>query len=136
MNGYIVNSIISNSQNSGEISILYIIVPVILGVVIDLFFSQNIGSQFCTLNKTEYICVIHGFHIQQWQREAVRFIFQLGLIMCAFMLLHKINSALITPIFSSLFGLSGLIMFFIVQPDLFSDFRRFFNGLIFSIKHN
>ena len=136
MNGFIVNSIITESQKNVETSLLYIIIPVIIGVTIDLIFSQNMGTQFCSLNKTEYICVIYGIQLQQWLRELLRFIFQFGLILCALILLHKFNHSLMAHMCSSFVGLIGLILFFIVQPDLFSDFRRFFNGLVFSIKHN
>ena len=131
-----VNSMIMNSQKTTSTSILYIIIPLLLGVIIDILFSQIMGSQYCSLNKFEYVCSMHGFHMQQWQREVLRVSLQFGLILCAYILIENLNYSLIVPIYSSIFGLTGLILFFVVQSDLFSDFRRFFNGLVFSIKHN
>lgn len=137
MNSYTATAFISNvSKSSSAPSILYVFVPMIFGIAVDILFTQVMGSQFCTLNKTEYTCNIHGFKCEQWQREAVRFILQLGLIMCLLILFQTYNNSLVFPMYNSLFGVIGLILMFIVQVDLFSDFRRLCNGLVFSIKHN
>jgi hypothetical protein len=136
MNSYTTNSFITDSTKSNSPSLLYIILPLILGISIDIFFTQIMGTQFCSLNKTEYTCNIHGIKLPQWQREAVRFIMQLGLIMSMFILLQKFSMTTIIPLYSSLFGVIGLLLLFIVQVDLFSDFRRLCNGFVFSLKHN
>lgn len=136
MNSYSVNSIINDTQKTNSNNILYIIIPLILGISIDILFSQIMGSQYCSLNKTEYICLIHGIQIQQWQRELLRFVLQVSLIMCAFVFLQQFTYSTISPMYTTLFGNIGLIFLFMVQGDLFSDFRRFCNGLVFSIKHN
>ena len=136
MNSYSVNSILNDTQITNSNNILYIIIPLIIGISIDILFSQIMGSQYCSLNKTEYICSLHGIRIQQWQRELMRFVLQLSLIMCAFIFLQHFTYSTISPMYSTLFGNIGLILLFMVQGDLFSDFRRFWNGLVFSIKHN
>jgi hypothetical protein len=136
MNSYSVNSMILDTQKQPYNNLLYIIIPLFFGIIIDILFSQIMGTQYCSLNKTEYTCLIHGIRIEQWQREVVRFILQLSLILCALLLLHKFAGSTINHMYLSLFGNIGLILLFIVQVDLFSDFRRFCNGLVFSIKHN
>lgn len=137
MNSYTANAFISNvSKSSSSPSILYVFIPMIFGIAVDILFTQVMGSQFCALNKTEYTCNIHGFKCEQWQREAVRFILQLGLIMCLLIVFQIYNNSLLYPMYNSLFGVIGLILMFIVQVDLFSDFRRLCNGFVFSIKHN
>jgi len=137
MNSYTANAFISNvSKSSSSPSILYVFIPMIFGIAIDIIFTQVMGSQFCVLNKTEYTCNIHGFKCEQWHREAVRFILQLGLIMCLLIVFQIYNNSLLYPMYNSLFGVIGLILMFIVQVDLFSDFRRLCNGFVFSIKHN
>ena len=136
MNGYIINSTINESQKINYMSLFLIIVPLLAGVVIDIIFTQIMGSQYCNFNKTTYTCIIHKLHVQEWVREIVRISLQLSLILCAFTILERNNFSVINSMYTSFFGIIGLILFFIVQPDLFSDFRRFFNGLLFSLKHN
>jgi hypothetical protein len=116
-------------------SIFLIIVPLVAGGAIDLAFTQVMGSQYCSFNKTAYTCVINQIHIQEWVRALVRIILQLSLILCAFILLERNRFSIMNSMYTSLFGIIGLNLFFEVQPDLFSDFRRFFNGLVFSLKY-
>ena len=138
MNSYSVASMFSNgSGNSGNSwALLYTFVPLLIGAVIDVLFTQLMGSQFCSLNSnSEYVCSIRGVKFPQWEREFIRTFLQFGLIMCAIIYLLNNNAGLVTPLQTSLFGLSGVILFWLAQPDLFSDFRRLCNGLVFTVKY-
>ena len=134
MNGHIINSTIMDSQINYS-SIFLIIVPLVAGGTIDLMFTQIMGSQYCSFNKTAYTCVINQIHIQEWVRALLRIILQLGLMLSIFVLLERNSFSIMNSMYTSLFGIIGLNLFFTVQPDLFSDFRRFFNGLVFSLKY-
>lgn len=138
MNSYSVGSMFSNgSGNSGnQVALLYTFVPLLIGAVIDVLFTQLMGSQFCSLNSnSEYVCSIRGVKFPQWEREFIRTFLQFSLIMCAIIYLLNNNAGLVTPLQTSLFGLSGVILFWLAQPDLFSDFRRLCNGLVFTVKY-
>lgn len=138
MNSYSVGSMFSNSSGSSGSSwaLLYTFVPLLIGAVIDVLFTQLMGSQFCSLNSnSEYVCSIRGVKFPQWEREFIRTFLQFGLIMCAIIYLLNNNAGLVTPLQTSLFGLSGVILFWLAQPDLFSDFRRLCNGLVFTVKY-
>ena len=115
MNSYSTNSFFNEGFKTSSVSLLYVIIPLFIGTAIDILFTQILGLQFCSLNKTEYVCNIHGLEIKQWQREAVRLFVQFGLIMCAFILLQNYNSKITTPLYSSLLGVTGLVLFFITQ---------------------
>ena len=128
--------LVSSGEKTSSVSLLYVILPLILGISLDILFTQIIGSQYCILNKTEYTCTIHGIHITQWQREAIRFLLQLGLIMSVILILQNVYPSSVIPLYTSLNGVIGLLLMFISQTDLFSDFRRLCNGLVFSLKHN
>jgi len=135
MNIYTTNSLFDGFKSS-SVSVLYAILPLFIGAIIDITFTQHLGTQFCLIKETDYVCTIHGIEIKQWQRELGRLILQLGLIMCAFVLLQNYNSALMTPMYTSLFGSIGLVLFFASQQDVFSDFRRLCNGIVFRAKYN
>lgn len=138
MNSYSVGSMFSNSSGSSgnQVALLYTFVPLLIGAVIDVLFTQLMGSQFCSLNSnSEYICSIRGVKFPQWEREFIRTFLQFGLIMCSIIYLLNNNAGLVTPLQTSLFGLSGVILFWLAQPDLFSDFRRLCNGLVFTVKY-
>lgn len=136
MNSYTTNSFIADNGKSQSPSFLYVIIPFVFGVVLDVIFTQVMGTQFCSFDKSEYTCNIHGVQVKQWQREAVRFFIQLSLIMCVLLLIQRLSHSTIFPLYNSLFGVIGLILMFVAQVDLFSDFRRLCNGFVFSIKHN
>lgn len=133
MNTY---SLITDTGKSSSVSFLYIIVPFIVAICVDIFFTQVMGSQYCYFNNIEYHCNIHGINAKQWQRETVRSILQFSLIMSLLLLIQKFSPNIVNPLYTSLFGIIGLILLFIGQADLLTDFRRLCNGIVFSIKHN
>jgi len=119
-----------------QTTLLYVFIPLLLGAFIDICFTQIMGTQFCSLNEGIYSCSIHGVKVPQWEREIVRCALQFGLIMCAFLFLMNYYLSVVIPLHTSLFGGIGLVLFWLSQPDLFSDFRRLCNGAVFAIKHN
>lgn len=136
MNSYTTNLLIADGGKSSSPSFLYLIIPYLLGITIDIIFSQIMGSQYCSFDKMQYTCNIHGVHAQQWQREVVRFILQFGLIMSLLLILQKFSPLTAVPLYTTLFGVIGLVLLFIGQEDLLTDFRRLCNGVVFLIKHN
>ena len=125
-----------NAGSINQMGLLYTFLPLLIGAFIDVIFTQIMGAQFCSLNSyNNYICNIHGVKFPQWEREFIRTFLQFGLIMCALIYLLNYNSSLLTLLQTSLFGLSGLVLFWLAQPDLFSDFRRLCNGLVFTVKY-
>lgn len=135
MNSYSINSMF-NAGSINQMGLLYTLLPLLIGAFIDVTFTQIMGSQFCSLNSyNDYTCNIHGVKFPQWEREFIRTFLQFGLIMCALIYLLNYNSSLLTLLQTSLFGLSGLVLFWLAQPDLFTDFRRLCNGLVFTVKY-
>jgi hypothetical protein len=137
MNSYSVSSMFNTgSTSANQMGLLYAFVPLLVGAVIDVLFTQMMGAQYCSLNSnSEYVCSIRGVKFPQWEREFIRTVLQFGLIMCAIIFLVNNNGLLLAPLHTSLFGLSGIVMFWLAQPDLFSDFRRLCNGLVFTVKY-
>ena len=126
-----------NASSPSQIGLLYTFVPLLVGAIIDVLFTQMMGSQYCSVNNnSEYVCSIRGIKFPQWEREIIRTFLQFGLIMCAIIYLLNNNGLLLAPLQSSLFGLSGVALFWLAQPDLFSDFRRLWNSLVFTVKYN
>ena len=135
MNSYSINSMF-NAGSINQMGLLYTLLPLLIGAFIDVTFTQIMGSQFCSLNSyNDYTCNIRGVMFPQWEREFIRTFLQFGLIMCALIYLLNYNSSLLTLLQTSLFGLSGLVLFWLAQPDLFTDFRRLCNGLVFTVKY-
>ena len=60
MNSYTTNAFIADNGKSHSPSFLYIILPFVFGIVLDIIFTQHLGTQFCSFDKTEYTCFIHG----------------------------------------------------------------------------
>ena len=136
MNSYTTNSLISDAGKSSSPSFLYVIIPYLIGITIDIIFTQIMGSQYCSFDKMQYTCNIHGIHSKQWQREVVRFVLQFGLIMSLLLILQKFSPLTAVPLYTTLFGVIGLVLLFMGQEDLLTDFRRLCNGFVFLIKHN
>ena len=110
------------------IFLYYIIAPVVLGTAFDLGFNNLLGSQMCSFDGEDKICTIFGKKINGWQREIGRSILQLLLV---FAILYYIK-----PYFKTgLFPIVGLGIFLVSQPELFEDFRRFINTMLFNLKH-
>jgi hypothetical protein len=135
MNSYSAGALFLENGKT-QPSLLYVFIPLLIGSFIDIFFTQIMGIQFCLLNNGEYTCKINDIQMPQWVRISVRCSLQLGLIMCTFLFLTNSFYSIVKPFNTSLFGLTGLIIFWFSQPDLFTDFRRLFNGSIFAIKYN
>jgi hypothetical protein len=133
MNSYTTSSLIYDT--SKQPGFLYALIPLFIGIILDVAFTQVMGSQFCHFDQTTYVCNIHGIRTEQWIRETVRSGLQLGLIMCLLLFIQSTYPSISSSLYTSLFGITGLILLFVSQSDLFSDFRRLVNGLVFSLKH-
>jgi hypothetical protein len=86
------------------------------------------GSQMCSFDGEEKKCTIFGNKIIASHRELGRPIIQILLI---FAILYFLK-----PYFKTgLFPIAGLGIFLASQPELFEDFRRFLNTMLFNLKH-
>jgi heme/copper-type cytochrome/quinol oxidase subunit 4 len=118
--------------------IIFIIVPVIIGSIIDIALTHTIGSQYCSFKETEHKCLIIGTNkeIPAIGRELGRTIIQLILLVILAVVILKMAPTYCRHLHSSLVGVVGVVAFMCTQSDLFEDFRRFNNSLIFKLKHN
>lgn len=104
----------------------FFVFPLLLGNLIDISFNKLFGSQHCSFNGTDKVCVILGKTVPSYAREAGRSLMQL--LVLFFILKY------FTSYFKS--QAAGVAIFILSQPELFEDFRRFINSLLFIIKHN
>jgi hypothetical protein len=140
MNSYSTSTLINNNNNTTTSAIyslaVYIILPIVIGSMIDILFTQHLGTQFCSFNKTEHECIIHGIQIKPWQRESVRCVLQLGVLLTILILTQFYFPTYMNQIYTNLLAFIGITFFINLQSDLFSDFRRLNNGILFTLKHN
>lgn len=117
--------------------IIFIILPVLIGSVIDIGLTHLIGPQYCSFKETEHKCVIIGTHteIPAIARELGRSIIQLILLVLLVFVMQKVAPTYCRHLHSTLAGVVGVTAFMYTQSDLFEDFRRFNNSLIFKLKH-
>ena len=107
----------------------YLFCPLLLGNIIDITFTKFAGPQLCSFNGTAKTCNIGGQTFPSFARELGRSLLQLTVLFFTiryFSIYFK----------SSVFPIVGLSIFCFSQPELFEDFRRFINSLLFMIKHN
>ena len=133
MNSYTVTSLTASGEPPFYMLILlFIVAPLLIGSVIDIAFTQLVGSQHCSYKDGEKRCTILKSDVPALVRESGRFVVQLAIVICLVLGLATTSYAnqLRTPI-----GSLGLILFMLTQSDLMEDFRRFMNGLLFIIKN-
>uniref|UniRef100_A0A6C0DQT1 Uncharacterized protein n=1 Tax=viral metagenome TaxID=1070528 RepID=A0A6C0DQT1_9ZZZZ len=134
MNSYTVTSLTATGEPSFYmLIILFIVAPLLIGSVIDITFTQLVGSQHCSYKDGETRCTILKSNVPALVRESGRFVVQLSAVICLVLGFASTTYAnqLRTPI-----GSLGLILFIATQSDLIEDFRRFMNGLLFIIKNS
>jgi hypothetical protein len=117
--------------------IIFIILPVLIGSIIDIGITHLIGPQYCSFKETEHKCVIIGTdkEIPGIGRELGRTIIQVILLVILVFVLQKVAPAYCRHLHSTLAGVVGVGAFMYTQSGLFEDFRRFNNSLIFKLKH-
>jgi hypothetical protein len=108
--------------------IYYAMFPLIVGSAIDVGFNTLMGPQICSFDGNEKKCNIFGKNIPAWAREIARSLLQLGVLFLILFLAKSYFRA-------TLFPIGGLAIFIATQPDLYEDFRRFINSILFIIKH-
>lgn len=137
MNTYSTNSL--TSANSSESSLLvgfgkFFLVPMALGLSVDIATTKGLGVQTCSFKDGETKCKIYGQTITGLTRELLRVIFQLSYILSALYFIEYVSSY--TRGITSPVGIMGLAAFIMVQSDLFEDVRRLLNSLLFKIKYD
>ena len=133
MNSYTVANLAASLTPPFYMLVLvFIAAPLIVGSVIDIAFTQLVGSQHCSYKDGETRCTILKSEVPTLVRESGRFVAQLTIVIALLLWFASTSYAgqLRTPI-----GVLGLILFMITQSDLMEDFRRFMNGLLFIIKN-
>jgi len=140
MNSYAINLSANTAATEGPawLSFLtFIAAPVVLGSIIDIGFTQYMGPQHCSFKETEHKCVILGEkHVPAIFRELGRVVLQSILLVILVYILQKYAFVYSKQLYTSLIGVIAIIIFMNTQTDLFEDFRRFNNSLLFRIKHN
>jgi hypothetical protein len=109
--------------------IYYSLFPLIIGSSIDVGFNTVMGPQICSFDGEEKKCNIFGKNIPAWLREISRSLLQLCVLFLVLFLAKSYFKA-------TLFPICGLGIFLASQPDLYEDFRRFVNSILFMIKHH
>jgi len=140
MNSYAINLSASTAavETPAWLSFLtFIIAPVVLGSIIDIGFTQIMGAQHCSFKETEHKCLILGEkNVPAIFRELGRAVLQCIMIIILVYLLQKYAVGYSKHLYTSLLGVIAIVIFMNTQSDLFEDFRRFNNSLLFRIKHN
>lgn len=137
MNSYSTNSL--TSAHSTEPSLLigfgkFFLVPLALGLALDMVSTQGLGVKTCAYKDGETKCKIYGQTITGLTREFVRVIFQVVHILFALYFIEYL--ATYTRGISNPVGIMGLAAFIMAQSDLFEDVRRLINSLLFKIKYD
>lgn len=109
--------------------IYYAMFPLIIGSAIDVGFNTLMGPQICSFDGNEKKCNIFGKNIPAWARELSRALIQLC-ILFAILILAKSHFK------TTLYPICGVGIFLASQPDLYEDFRRLINSILFMIKHH
>lgn len=107
----------------------FFILPLLVGNIIDISFNKLIGSQHCSFNGTDKICTIFGKTMPSLLREGGRSIIQMLVLFFTLKYFSSYFKSTVYPV-------AGVTIFILSQPELFEDFRRFVNSLLFIIKHN
>jgi hypothetical protein len=140
MNSYAINLSASNAATESPIwlsFLTFIVAPAVLGSIIDIGFTQVMGAQHCSFKETEHKCIILGqTNISAIFRELGRAILQCTLLIILVYILREYASVYSKQLYTTLGGVVAIVIFMNTQSDLFEDFRRFNNGLLFRIKHN
>jgi len=114
-----------------------IIIPVIIGSVIDIGISQTAGSQYCSFKDFQNVCKFsHGLEMPSIYRELGRSVLQLIIIIILVFAIQKLVPSYYRQLYTTFAGIVAIIAFMHTQGDLFEDFRRFNNSVLFKIKHN
>jgi len=127
----------ATEQSLVSVFLIFIILPVLIGSAIDIGLTQAIGPQYCSFKDTEHKCVIIGTNkeIPAIGRELGRTIIQIILLVILVFALQKVAPTYCRHLHNTLAGVVGVVAFMLTQSDLFEDFRRFNNSLIFKLKH-
>jgi hypothetical protein len=115
--------------------LLFIVLPLLVGPVIDIGFTQVIGTQHCSYKDGDTKCTIFHIELHGWLRELLRFTLQLGLVLGLVFAFGAVSPGYANMMGRSPLGLVGAALFVATQSDLMEDFRRLLNGLLFRLKN-
>jgi len=108
-----------------------LLAPALVGSIIDIMVTKAVGVQNCSFKDGETKCVLFDKSMPAIVRELLRVTIQMLVIL---FIVYTIQT-------SSVFNkehlsIMGSAAFLICQSDLFEDFRRLINSLLFKIKYN
>ena len=115
--------------------LVYIVLPLLIGPIIDIGFTQVAGSQHCSYKDGDTKCTIFQAEIHGWIRELVRFALQLGVVIGIAFAFTALAPAYAAAMGRGPLGIIGASLFIATQSDLMEDFRRLLNGLLFRLKN-
>ena len=134
MNAYTVSNLTTvNEPPIYLLIVVFIILPLLVGSIIDITFTQLAGSQYCSFKDGETRCTIMKSDVPSSVREGGRFILQLLIIIAAVVGFSRVPYTGLMA--KSPIGLMGMSLFIATQYDLMGDFRRLLNSLLFTIKN-
>lgn len=130
MNHYMNLNIPTANQETSLylVPFLYILAPMVVGTLLDIYINKYIGPQHCSFDEGEKNCTINSISFKTWQRELLRFLIQIVIGFGVFILLQKFISK---QIYLDL----SLILFFLCQTYLFDDFRRLIANILFDLTY-
>jgi hypothetical protein len=108
-----------------------LLAPALVGSIIDIMVTKAVGVQNCSFKDGETKCVLFDKSMPAIVRELLRVTIQMLVIL--FIVYTIQTSAVFNKEHLSIMGSAA---FLICQSDLFEDFRRLINSLLFKIKYN
>lgn len=115
--------------------LVYIVLPLLIGPIIDIGFTQLAGSQHCSYKDGDTKCTIFQAEIHGWLRELLRFTLQLGVVIGLVFAFVAVAPTYAGATGRLPLGIIGASLFVATQSDLMEDFRRLLNGLLFRLKN-
>jgi hypothetical protein len=110
-----------------------LVLPLFVGTFLDITITQFIGVQHCSFKDAETKCIIAGQTLSAPVREFTRVLVQLLVILALYYLTYTYAP---TYMATGTMGILGLSSFIFTQNNLYEDFRRMINSILFKIKHN
>jgi len=134
MNSYSTTSSFITSGGEQPIYMTFaknLLAPALVGSILDIMITKLVGVQNCSFKDGETKCVLFDKSVPAIVRELLRVTIQMLVIL---FIVYTIQTS---PVFNKEhLSIMGSAAFLICQSDLFEDFRRLINSLLFKIRYN
>jgi hypothetical protein len=138
MNSYTVSNlgVVSDEKPIYLQILMFVFVPLVYGSIVDIGFTELVGSQHCSFKDGDTRCTVFGKEIPSIVRSAARGVIQLIIIVSSLILFKKFLPAYSKLVGQSPLGVAGVVLLLLTQSDMMGDFRRLFNEALFKIKYH